>query len=490
MSANVPGDTISAVPEGANVQDQDARLWLTLIAKAVNFILQGNVTKLKALFISITGLTGTEPTTTTGSFSGWPKNRIFVSESMTEAASGGGHGIIGLEVDLDNAGGATTNGTHIALVSEAVQRNAISSGASVSIQGHFAVGASLASQGGIPGGAGARGQVWGISTIGGIYPGATGFVSVNGAECDVYVQEAVNIRFGVNAVDYFSTHQGSNQDAAFAVTASPSSTGWKTAFGVSDDGGGVPLSANGYVLKYTGSGTVPCVSVLDLTGFAPTMYQIAGSGVFNVDLNSNGTLANLTLTGGFLNGPSGLIIQNNSTAVEKIGAGITIQGAAGADPTGGDKGVGTLNVATGFYVNGSKGATYQAQPANPTGTTSTTGVMMGLAGSITPKTTGTVVVIVSGTGLNNTNGDGFKVQIRFGTGSAPTNAAALTGSLAGAEQGVILPTANDGVIFSCNALGTGLSIGTAYWIDVHLKAVTGGTASIQGVSITAFELTV
>ena len=35
---------------------------------------------------------------------------------------------------------------------------------------------------------------------------------------------------------------------------------------------------------------------------------------------------------------------------------------------------------------------------------------------------------------------------------------------------------------------TGLTLSTAYWLDVSLAAITGGTATVTGVSITAIEL--
>ena len=82
-------------------------------------------------------------------------------------------------------------------------------------------------------------------------------------------------------------------------------------------------------------------------------------------------------------------------------------------------------------VNGP--ATYSAQPANPTGTSNTTGLMMGLAGAITPAFTGRVFFSISGSiGSNTTTaGRGAKTQMRFGTGAAPANAAALTGTSIG-----------------------------------------------------------
>lgn len=134
-------------------------------------------------------------------------------------------------------------------------------------------------------------------------------------------------------------------------------------------------------------------------------------------------------------------------------------------------------------------ASSQATPANPTGTSSTTGVMMGLAGSITPSRSGKVLIQVSGDIFNATAiADGGKAQIRWGTGSAPTNGAALTGTTAGGLVQYIAATTAEKAPFSLNAVVTGLTLGTAVWIDLGLAAITGGTATVNDISISAIEL--
>ena len=70
-------------------------------------------------------------------------------------------------------------------------------------------------------------------------------------------------------------------------------------------------------------------------------------------------------------------------------------------------------------------------PSNPTGTTSLTGVMMGLAGAITPAVTGKLRFTITGSGNNSTAGDGWIVQLRYGTGAAPANGGALAGATCG-----------------------------------------------------------
>ncbi len=133
---------------------------------------------------------------------------------------------------------------------------------------------------------------------------------------------------------------------------------------------------------------------------------------------------------------------------------------------------------------------YQTTPSNPTGTTSTTGVMMGLAGAITPVSSGKILVIVSGTGQTSSSSglDGCRVQIRYGTGVAPANAASITGTASGALQ-TNNPN-NNGIEqpFSLNGIVTGLSLGTAIWVDVSLAAINSGTSLLKSISISICEL--
>lgn len=134
----------------------------------------------------------------------------------------------------------------------------------------------------------------------------------------------------------------------------------------------------------------------------------------------------------------------------------------------------------------------QSASSNPAGTTNTTGVMMGLAVSFTPKSavgSGNVLIHITGDCFNATAiADGGKIQIRTGTGAAPINGAALTGTSVGSQVTFIQATTADKYPFSLSAIVTGLVLGTAIWIDVSLAAVTGGTATIENVSVCAVEV--
>jgi hypothetical protein len=130
----------------------------------------------------------------------------------------------------------------------------------------------------------------------------------------------------------------------------------------------------------------------------------------------------------------------------------------------------------------------QYVPSNPTGTASTAAfVMMGLANGFTPTTTGALVLQVSGYFSNSSSGDGCATEIRFGTGSAPGNGAALTGSLLGSfvlgtseGNGATLPFSHVGYV-------SGLTLNTTYWWDIAAEAQTGGTCTPSNISMVAIE---
>lgn len=136
-----------------------------------------------------------------------------------------------------------------------------------------------------------------------------------------------------------------------------------------------------------------------------------------------------------------------------------------------------------------------AAPGNPSGTASTTGVMAGLGSTctITPQTTGKVFMIVSAQGTTNTGDDGFGFDLRYGTGAAPANGDALTGTIIHAVVNAqsIGSTSTTDVLtapITLQGLPTGLTAGTAIWIDIGQRAVTGGTATFTNVRCTAFEV--
>ena len=140
-----------------------------------------------------------------------------------------------------------------------------------------------------------------------------------------------------------------------------------------------------------------------------------------------------------------------------------------------------LNPAT--YTN-----TYQATPGNPTGNATGTNVMMGLAGAITPGISGKILILISGY-LQNTSTGGANAQIAYGTGTAPVNGAAATGTLIGNNATNNPSVAATAIPFTCCAIVSGLTLGTAYWIDLQLARVAAiGTGSCGNLTVSIMEI--
>jgi hypothetical protein len=123
----------------------------------------------------------------------------------------------------------------------------------------------------------------------------------------------------------------------------------------------------------------------------------------------------------------------------------------------------------------------------PAATSSPTAVMMGLGSAwfFTPSSTGKAMVIISGDAANSLNG-GFTYQIRYGTGAAPANGAALTGS-PGSATATNVPSTGFAVPFSTQFVATGLALGTPYWFDLALAVFGSGAASLTNLTISALE---
>lgn len=120
-------------------------------------------------------------------------------------------------------------------------------------------------------------------------------------------------------------------------------------------------------------------------------------------------------------------------------------------------------------------------------TSSTTGVMAGTANYFTPKRTGRVRILINGVFSGSGGSTAAVVYPRYGTGTAPTAGAALTGTVAGKEQKSQV-AASGFDCFTCIGYATGLTLGTQYWTDYEIQTVTGGTASYTVVTVLVEEI--
>lgn len=155
----------------------------------------------------------------------------------------------------------------------------------------------------------------------------------------------------------------------------------------------------------------------------------------------------------------------------------------------------TLKATTAFDLNSvnivtGKAHFQSASRLSPTGTTSTSGVMMGMGGAatITPALTGTILITLSGSVLLSAAGSTM-IQLVQGTGTAPANGAAPTGTVIGGEAQFEATSGTLFVPFSLTAVVSGLTVGTAIWIDAEVSVSAGTiTAQLATVEITAVEV--
>lgn len=131
----------------------------------------------------------------------------------------------------------------------------------------------------------------------------------------------------------------------------------------------------------------------------------------------------------------------------------------------------------------------QSSPDDPTAITGTTEKMLGLGVAFTPRRTGRVLVITKGNITGNTTAKLTTVQLKYGTGTAPANDAANTGTAAGVVSTFTTLTGMLTVPFADVALIDGLTIGTAYWFDYNAKTDDAGTTGrVLGLNVTVVEI--
>jgi hypothetical protein len=139
---------------------------------------------------------------------------------------------------------------------------------------------------------------------------------------------------------------------------------------------------------------------------------------------------------------------------------------------------------------GTSAALAPTNAGSPTGTTSTGAYkMMGMGAScaITPIVSGRVLFTIAGNLGTSAGGDSVQAYGTYGSGAVPSNGASAAGtqfSSVDTENATL--TSFGGRTFT--AVVTGLTLGTPYWFDVALEAVTGGTASITNVYCSAVEI--
>lgn len=173
---------------------------------------------------------------------------------------------------------------------------------------------------------------------------------------------------------------------------------------------------------------------------------------------------------GAFTGPTGM------TGPPGIGLPSTVPGPTGA--------TGAAGVASGTQV-------YSNWIVAPVGNVALNETAMGLGPnfSFAPVSSGKVFIMISGMVINSTAaGSGVNITGRFGTGTPPTNGAiSALGTAFSITQHFVASTTAGQQGFTIHS-GLALSVGTTYWFDLSIQAVTSGGASVKDVQFCAIEL--
>ena len=195
----------------------------------------------------------------------------------------------------------------------------------------------------------------------------------------------------------------------------------------------------------------------------------------------------------------GLVVKTTPLLADEMGAGtinvqngyylngVAFTGVTGATgPTGASGSAGSGGAAGATGPTGATGSVFGATgggSAAPSATTSTTGAMVGLglvAGFFfTPTNTGNLIVIIAGSIEPSIASTVQSVTGKFGTGTAPSNAAAASGTTFGQLQVVSAAGIGGAGAQAFVVMGriTGQAVGTKLWfdLDVFLRTVFGST---------------
>ncbi len=145
----------------------------------------------------------------------------------------------------------------------------------------------------------------------------------------------------------------------------------------------------------------------------------------------------------------------------------------GTDPT-----PTAVNRAVGEQTNAGPAATATVSP----------GVMWGFNFPFTPVRSSRIFAQLNATGVNNSSLGGMIVSLRFGTGAAPVGGAAPAGTIVGLAQSSNNVTANAQMPVTTAGVVTGLTPGTAIWLDICYGTLGSGTISLSNAAIAVFEI--
>ena len=131
-------------------------------------------------------------------------------------------------------------------------------------------------------------------------------------------------------------------------------------------------------------------------------------------------------------------------------------------------------------------------PTNPSQIAGAAFKMLGLGSTIhlTPARTGKVRLTLSYGGIAVGTGATGSTKIAYGSGTAPLNGAAATGTVVGGTYtvGGTAAASSTETVITRSVIVQGLTVGTSYWFDVQANCSMGTSAGVTKVEATLEEL--
>jgi hypothetical protein len=164
-------------------------------------------------------------------------------------------------------------------------------------------------------------------------------------------------------------------------------------------------------------------------------------------------------------------------------------GASGASGTSGQSGYSGVSATSG--LSGTAGPTNNFQFFQPSNPAAKTTGMRGLGSTCkrTPTNSGVFLILFSADVFSANGPDVITIEIRYGTGTAPINGAAATGTVAG--KIMTFDTTNSANIkynFGIAGIASGLTLSTQYWIDLNMASSLAANLSPENFGVTVIEI--
>ena len=195
---------------------------------------------------------------------------------------------------------------------------------------------------------------------------------------------------------------------------------------------------------------------------------------------------------GAFTGPTGATGPTGSIGTGPTGAASSVTGPTGytgPPGSGGATGIGGPTGPTGKLGSGDTSRFVWGDFQSAIGPYGTSYQMAGLGITYTPKASGCLLIIFSGTARNaSASGGTTTIEAMWSSGTPPAAGAAQVGIALGAPQNITTAAANAQAGFALNFVMSFGNIGTQLWFDLAIRSGSGANAYIEDLNWSILEL--